>query len=167
MSYTMTLPATRYTSALTVSSRASSETSRFISQKSEEGLRLLKDSLTFGCLGKKADDELWLQFMECREANWDGHGAEPVADETYQLAAQFLKALPLATVMPDIGAEADGQLTMEWYRTPQRTFSVSISPKGELHYAALIGGSKAYGTEPFFGEIPEAIINLIHRVMAR
>jgi len=167
MSYAMTFPATRYASALTVSSRASSETSRFISQKSEEGLRLLKSSLTFGCLGKKTDDELWLQFMECREANWDGHGAEPVAEETYQFAAQFLKALPLGAPNPGLGAEADGHLTMEWYRSPHRTLSASISPEGELHYAALIGGSKAYGTEPFFGEIPEAIMNLIHRVMAR
>lgn len=68
--------------------------------------------------------------------------------------------------MPDIGAEADGQLTMEWYCSPRRTLSVSISSEGELHYAAMIGVSKAYGSEPFFGEIPEAIMNIINRIMA-
>lgn len=165
MTFAMTFPVSRYAGALAVPSRASSETSHFITQKTEEGLKLLKNSLTFGFLGKKTVDELWLRFEECREANWDGYDADPVTEETYQFAAQILRALPLATAMPDIGAEADGHLTMEWYRSPRRTLSLSISSKGELHYAALIGGSKAYGTEPFFGEIPETIMNLINRVM--
>lgn len=165
MNFAMTFPTSRYAGALAVPSRASSETSHFIAKKTEEGLNLLKSSMTFGLFGKRTVDELWLRFEECREANWDGYGAEPVTEEVYQLAAQILKALPLATAMPDIGAEPDGQLTMEWYRSPRRTLSVSISPKGELHYAALIGASKAYGTESFFGEIPETIMNLINRVM--
>jgi hypothetical protein len=42
--------------------------------------------------------------------------------------------------------------------------SVSVSPDGELHYAALLGLSKAYGTEPFFGEAPRPILDLIFRV---
>lgn len=115
-------------------------------------------------MANKTFDDLILIFEECREANWDGYQAEPVSEDTYQLAAQILKALPLGTSMPAISAEADGHLTMEWYRSPRRTLSVSISPQGELHYASLIGASKAYGTEPFIGEVPETIMNLINRV---
>jgi hypothetical protein len=114
----------------------------------------------------KVCDELNFISEKCREANWDGYQAEPVSEDTYQLAGQLLKALPLGSSMPVIGAEADGHLTMEWFRSPRRTLSVSISPAGELHYAALMGASKAYGTEPFFGEVPEAIMNLINRIMA-
>jgi len=42
---------------------------------------------------------------------------------------------------------------------------VSVSPEGDLHYAALLGPNKAYGTELFFGEVPKAILDLIARVM--
>jgi hypothetical protein len=53
---------------------------------------------------------------------------------------------------------------MEWYRSPRRTLSVSVAPGDDLHYAALFGPSRVYGTEAFFGEIPEGILNLIRRV---
>jgi hypothetical protein len=111
-------------------------------------------------------EELSQVFEECREPSWDGYGAQSVREETYDLAHQFLAALPLSTPVPSIGAEPDGHITVEWYRSPQRTLSVSISPDGDLHYAALLGLTKAYGTEPFVGEVPKIISDLIHRVAA-
>jgi len=33
-----------------------------------------------------------------------------------------------------------------------------------LYYAALFGGSKQYGSEPFLGNIPQQILSLINRV---
>ena len=89
--------------------------------------------------GQDVFEELLKTFEECREPNWDGYGAQSVREETYDLAHQFLAALPLSTLLPSIGAEPDGQITVEWYRSPQRTLSVSISPDEELHYAALLG----------------------------
>ena len=111
-------------------------------------------------------DELFETFEDCREPNWDGYGAQAVREETYDLAHQFLAALPLSTPLPSIGAEPDGHLTAEWYRSPQRTLSVSISPDGELHIAALLGSAKTYGTEPFTGAVPKVVTDLIHRVTA-
>jgi hypothetical protein len=162
----MTTSAVIFTGALTLPSRGSSEAAHYIAQQTENGLKHLKDSLVFGLNAKQATGELRSVFADCRMANWDGFQAEPVAMETYQLATQFLKTLPLGTPSPAIGAEPDGQLTMEWYQSPRRTLSVSISPQSELHYAALLGTRRAYGTEPFFGELPEPIMNLIHRVTA-
>lgn len=46
--------------------------------------------------GKGVFDELLKTFEECREPNWD-YGAQPVREETYHLAHQFLAALPLST----------------------------------------------------------------------
>ena len=112
----------------------------------------------------KVFEELLETFEECRQPNWDGYGAQPVREETYHLAHQFLAALPLSAPLPSIGAEPDGQITVEWYRSPQRTLSVSISPDGDLHYAALLGSAKTYGTEPFIGEVPKIIFDLIRRV---
>ena len=109
-------------------------------------------------------DDLLKTFEECREPNWDGYGAQPVREETYHLAYQFLTALPLSTPLPSIGSEPDGQITVEWYRSPQRTLSVSISPDGDLHYAALLGSAKTCGTEPLTGAVPKVVADLIHRV---
>lgn len=111
-------------------------------------------------------DELFETFEDCREPNWDGYGAQAVREETYDLAHQFLAALPLSTPLPSIGAEPDGHLTAEWYRSPQRTLSVSISPAGELHFAALLGSAKTYGTEPFIGQVPKIVADLIHQITA-
>jgi hypothetical protein len=143
-----------------------SETAWFVADEAEKGHRRLQDSYAFGMAGKGVLSELLQTVKESCEPNWDGYGAEPVCDITYHLTHQFLKALPLGTPAPSIGAEPDGHLTVEWYRSPRRTLSVSISPEGDLHYAALIGTAKAFGTEPFFGEAPRAIVDLIHRVMA-
>jgi hypothetical protein len=109
-------------------------------------------------------EELLKIFEECREPNWDGYRAQAVREETYHLAHQFLAALPLGTPVPSVDTEPDGNLTFEWYRSPRRTLSVSVSPAGDLHYAALIRSAKAYGTEPFFGELTKAIGSLIQRV---
>jgi hypothetical protein len=113
----------------------------------------------------KVFEELLKTFEECREPNWDGYGAQAVREETYHLAHQFLTVLPLSTP-PSIGAEPDGQITVEWYRSSQRTLSVSISPDGDLHFAALLGSAKTCGTEPFTGAVPKVVADLIHRVTA-
>ena len=111
-------------------------------------------------------DELFETFEECREPNWDSYGAQPVRDETYRFAYEFLTALPPGTPAPSVSTEPDGHLTVEWYQSPKRTLSVSISAGGDLHCAALLGETKAYGTEPFVGEVPKIISDLIHRVTA-
>ena len=143
-----------------------SETAQYVTYEAEEGRRWLQKSYAFGMAGKGVLSELLQTVKECRDPNWDGYGAEPVSDVTCQFAQQFLNVLPLGISAPRIGAEPDGHLTVEWYRSPHRTLSVSISPEGDLHYAALIGTAKAFGTEAFFGEAPKAIVDLIHRVMA-
>lgn len=109
-------------------------------------------------------DELSRVAHECGIANWDGYGATPVAQQTYVQARSFLDALPLGMPVPSVGAEPDGHITLEWYRSPRRLLSISVSPEGDLHYAALIGPARAYGTEPFLGEPPPPILDLIHRV---
>ena|SRR5437870_591447 len=111
-----------------------------------------------------AADELSRLAHECANPNWDGYGAAPVARETYLQARAFLDVLPLTTPVPSVGAEPDGHITLEWYSSPRHLLSISVSPEGDLHYAALIGPAKAYGTEPFHGDVPHSLLDLIRRV---
>lgn len=142
-------------------SGANSATAIFVDKQAQQGHRRLQESSVLGFLGKGKLDELRQVCDECREQNWDGYGAVPVSERTYQLAYEFLNALPLGAPLPSIGTEPDGHVTLEWYATPTWTLSVSVSPERELHYAALLGASKTYGTEPFYGEVPKSIMNLI------
>jgi hypothetical protein len=109
-------------------------------------------------------EELLRTFHECREPNWDGYGAQALREETYHIAHQVLTILPLSTTVPSIGAEPDGQITLEWYQSPQRTLSVSISPNGDLHYAALLGTERICGTEAFRARMPAVLRGLIMRI---
>lgn len=147
-------------------SGGASETAGFIAEQVDKRRQQLQASYVLGQQAKGSFDELFQVFEECRHANWDGYNAIPVSDRAFRLTYQFLESLPLCTPAPDLGAEPDGHLTLEWNRSPRRTLSVSVSPEGDLHYAALIGARKYYGTEPFFGEVPQAIVDLISRVLA-
>lgn len=151
-------------SALALPSRAQSSTAQYITQQTDKSLNHLHNTLIFGT--GVTFEELRMTYEECRTENWDGYGAKPVSEETYLLAEQVIKTLPLGTKNPSIGAEPDGQLTLEWYQSPRRVLSLSVSPDGTLHYAALFGSSRTYGSEPFAGKVPENIMTLIRRVPA-
>jgi hypothetical protein len=103
-------------------------------------------------------------YETCRSADWDGHGAAAIAHAAYLNAYRLLEVMPDGLPLPSPGAEPDGQITLEWHRSPHQTLSLSVTADGDLHYAALLGPSRAFGTEPFLGQLPEQIFNLINRV---
>lgn len=147
-----------------ISTDATSETAQYIAEQSNEGRRCMQSAYSLG-LGVMGDfDELYKMVKQCSVENWDGYGATPVTLETFRQAINALETLPLGTIAPTVGAEPDGHITLEWYKTPRRTLSVSISPEGELHYAALLGQKKRCGTEPFCGEVPDVIMDIIRQV---
>ncbi len=142
-----------------------SRESQFIHRAMEENWQSVRVTRTLG----RADlfDELSDLAQECATPGWDGYGASAVASATVDEASRFLRSLPEAASRPTLGAEPDGQITVEWYVSPKRTLSVSVSAQGELHYAALIGSSRHFGTVPFLGDCPEDIAELIQRVVRR
>lgn len=148
----------------TTPTHGSSEEAQFIAKESQKGQRRLREAHSIGLGAYRAVEELFVVARECGMPNWDGYGASSVASQTFNHACRFLGALPLGIPAPSIGAEPDGHLTFEWHRSPRWILSVSISPEGDLHYAALLGSSKVYGSEPFFGETPSRILDLIHQV---
>jgi hypothetical protein len=143
--------------------RGFSDTAQFIEQTRAQGRRHLRESNAFG-IDSTLRDELATVWDECRQPNWDGFQALPVTQDTLRNAYRFLELLPLGFPAPSLGAEPDGQLTLEWHRSARRTLSVSVSPDGELHYAAHVGPNRVYGTEAFVDESPDTIIALIRRI---
>jgi hypothetical protein len=126
----------------------------------------LERPFTLGADLAKLKEELCRVADECGAPNWDGSDALPVTRETYQAAYRVIEVLPLDFGLPSVGVEPDGHLTLEWYREPRRTLSISVSPERDLHYAALLGNGKVAGTEAFLGEFPQAIIAQLRRLYA-
>lgn len=140
---------------------------QFVDQSARDHLATFRQARFLDDGRRAVQSELAGQQEDCARRGWDGYDAEPVSIGTYRYAVRFVEALPAGFPMPSVGAEADGHLTLEWYRNPSRVVSVSISPEGCLHYAALLGANvRKSGTEPFLGEVPSDLLQLIRRVIA-
>jgi len=111
-------------------------------------------------------DELGSVWNECSASDWDGYGAVAVTQDTLRNAYCVLESLPVGFPHPSIDAEPDGALTLEWYRSPRRTVSVSVDESSDLHYAALLGPNRQFGTEVFAGEMPDRIMALVDEVFS-
>ncbi len=144
--------------------RGFSEAAQIVDEASRRNRERLAETVTFS--RQPTFDELWDVWNNCREGDWDIHGADPVMRDTLRNAYEFIEALPPGCPLPSIGSEPDGHITLEWYRSPSWLLSVSVSPEGVLYYAALLGDEDPRGSCRFDGEIPETILYWIRRVGA-
>jgi hypothetical protein len=143
-----------------------SDAADYVAEQARRSREQVESSYTFGSGIDQLRRELCAVCDEAAERGWDGYGAIPVRTEAYRNAYLLIEGLPFGTPLPTAGVEPDGHVTLEWHRGPRRTLSVSISPEGDLHFAALIGREKDYGTRMFVGEVPQRIYELIQRVCA-
>ena len=149
-----------HTPALSI---GSSSFARYVEGIREDSYRELERTAAYG--KQSAYDELAEVYEESRVADWDASGARPVEQDTVRNAYLFLESLPLGFPLPSVGADPNGHVSFEWYLEPRRLLSVAVSPDNELHYASLIGSSKLYGTEVFFGTAPRRILQLVQDVL--
>jgi hypothetical protein len=148
--------------SLKAATRGFSPEAEFVDTETRKGYRRLQRTNVLGV--EPVREELGAVWEECRHPGWDGFGAVAVSQDALRTTYQLLESLPLGFPRPSIGAEPDGQLTLEWHRSPGQTLSVSVDPDGYLHYAGLFGPNRRFGTEVFMGELPEVIQRCIQEV---
>ena len=95
---------------------------------------------------------------------WKLSADEAISNEVKDTAIRFIQNLPLGFPQPDVSAEPDGHINLEWYRNPRRVLSASIAPSNRLHWAALIGTESPRGAVRFIERIPKTILDQIARV---
>lgn len=115
--------------------------------------------------GHEMEQELFLLFQKHSIDNWDGYGAKSVTLENFVAAINFLHMLSPTLPKPELGVDPDGGIVFEWYRRPDKVFSVSVEKDNLLTYAGLFDFSKASGTEYFDQDLPEIIFLQIQRLL--
>lgn len=116
---------------------------------------------------KDISRELENIFEECSSDGWDGERAKPVSKEVLQNASIFFESLPPSVELPQIAAEPDGAVSLEWYRSPEKVVSVSVNPGGQLYYAAAIGERRRHGKESASSGVSEELPALIAEVVGK
>lgn len=143
-----------------------SEAAHYVHDLAQIGWSHYQEPVSRGYDRQLAMDALLTLAERCAQPGWDGYNAVAVPHLVYFHAYRLLESLPAGLPLPEFGAEPDGQLTFEWHRASRRTLSVSVSSEGELHFAALLGTNRSYGTETLWSELPKPILDLIGRVYA-
>ena len=145
-------------------SSSSSDVAGFIAERRKISFDLLQESNVLGFTAKGAFQKLDDVFKECASEGWDGGRAKAISTEVLQCAERFLKSFPWGIQAPDVGAEPDGAVTLEWYRSPDKVVSVSIDPDGWVYYAAFLGTSKRHGSDYSLMGVSDDLLRIILKV---
>jgi hypothetical protein len=145
--------------------KAESDAGRIIDQAIRDQMHDLETSQTVGGLFSQFMAEFESVIRECLTEDWDGNGSIGLNAATIDAARRFANVVPLGVRKPSVGAEPDGHITFEWHTSPEKTLSVSIDEWANLHYSALLGPDRHYGTESFVCNVPARLLDLIYQVV--
>ncbi len=144
-----------------------SQEAKALRKQVEEASERVLETEALGDPRRKALSVLDDVHAECSTDNWDGYEARCVTSATKDQAGVFIRLLPASIPPPEISAEPDGEIAIEWHRGRSRALSVSVGENDELTYAGLFGRSRAHGTEVLDDELPETIAALLRRLLSR
>jgi hypothetical protein len=140
-------------------SRGASESAEAIQRSVEQARLHLLDSISLRDAAQQALDELFGVAVESLEHSWDGYGAEAIQHDAYAHAWMFIQSLPTTVPKPSIGADPDGEVSIDWLFSRDLMFSLSIGKRGRLTFASLIGDRSIQGTDWLHNGIPATILD--------
>lgn len=79
-------------------------------------------------------------YNECSGENWDGFGANPVKNETYKEARNFISLIPLKYMSPKIIPEPNGDIAFEWFVDSNNVLVISFEGKNTITYVCALNG---------------------------
>jgi hypothetical protein len=146
----------------TLTENKADETLNFRIWHSNEGIFLRPNCFKRTVPVRHELDEL---FQECSIKNWDGYGAKSVDRSLRKITEQFIDLLPEGVTDPEVGVDPDGEISLDWYFSEKRMFSISIGKKGRLSYAGLSGKKKVDGVDYFDKGIPPSILFHLRNIL--
>lgn len=138
-------------------SYAQSDDARRLSELQEEIRWHLLTSYTVRADRERVLGDLEDLWTEASHPGWDGYGAAPMSPEAYDFAKKFIRVLPTAAPLPELSADPDGEVALDWSFGDRRVLSVRIGPRGRCTFAWLLGQRSNRGTDWIDDEIPAPI----------
>lgn len=139
-------------------STGQSEPARQILSMQEKIRRHLLESYVIAAPTEQVSARLEELWSEASHTGWDGYGAEPVDPLAYIYARFFVNALPSIAPIPEVSADSDGEVALDWVFGNRKALTVSIGPTGRCTFAWMNGQSTYRGTEWMEDEIPASIV---------
>lgn len=139
-------------------STAQSEPAKSLSRMREDIRHHLLASYVIGNATGQVLDRLEELRLEASREGWDGYGAKPLNPLAYVFARFFLNALPTTAPIPEVSADSDGEVALDWVFGERMALTVSIGPTGRCTFAWIIGQSTYRGTDWIEDEIPASIV---------
>jgi len=146
------------------SSTATSDTAKAIVRLREQVRKHLFASYSVGHSAERALDALGEVRSEAASAGWNGYDAMPVDPEACEQARLFLEALPTTAPMPEISADPDGDVALDWILGERKALTVSIAATGRCTFAWIRGQRSCRGTDWLDDGIPEPILNALYQL---
>lgn len=145
-------------------SKAVSGDYQIIEQRITEAVRHLRSAISIGQKLKDSVSKLQdIQEESCVD-DWDGYEGKAVSVAALQDAEIFLTLLPSTIPEPEISAEPDGEISLEWIKNRRNILSLSFGGNNNISYAGVFGASEVYGKEQFLDLIPAAIMDSLKRL---
>jgi hypothetical protein len=138
-------------------STAQSEPAMRLSQMRENIREYLLSSFVIGNAAEGAIAQLKELLSEASDQGWDGYGAVPLDPLAYLYANRFLRTLPTTAPIPEVSADPDGEVSLDWDFGERKALTVSIGPTGRCTFAWMNGQSINRGTDWIDDEIPASV----------
>jgi hypothetical protein len=95
------------------------------------------------------------------QEGWNGYGARRLSADAAYYARLFLQALPPSAPVPEVSADPDGEIALDWQFAPGMALSVSIGAAGRCSFAWMRGRRTYSGTEWVDDDIPTPIADAL------
>jgi len=128
-------------------STAQSESAKVLARLAEEIRFHLLTSYTVRNGAERTLSELDEVRAEASIDGWDGYEGKPMNPEAYINAKSFIEALPTTAPLPEVSADPDGDVALDWFFAPRKALSVSISGAGRCTFAWIRGHRTFRGTD--------------------
>jgi len=89
-------------------------------------------SFTMSAVGRMQADLSSLLNRYCND-NWNGYDEAPISATSWNFANEFVKDLPTWVSQADVSVDADGEVSLEWYRSKTEYLELVFGASGCVH----------------------------------
>ena len=148
-------------------STAQSEPARKLVEMREEIRSHILESYVMRSATERTLVELEEVRTEAAQDGWDGYQGNALQPLAYLYAKLFLTTLPTTAPVPEVSADPDGEVSLDWHFGERKALTVSIGPAGRCSFAWMVGQSTFRGADWIEDEIPASIVFALSQLADR